>query len=539
MLMKISLLSLCSLLLAAQLQAAVSLPVGGTEALATGAEGPAKEALTAFREGRHAKAIELAKPLAEKGNADAIYLMGYAYETGQGIEASRELALANYRKAAATGHKDSTYRLSFILLASEDETERNQAREALENASKDDPAVAGRILGEAYLRGRLTKEADYDKTVFWWNKAADAGDIPSLLLLARLSEGQFGFADKKDAKKALEYYTKAAGLGDATSMVALGSRLLNGDKEIRNEKEGREWLKKAIEAKEYSAYLALGDFEENVKKDLKAAFAQYERGKDAGQVDCILRASEAYTEGKGTEKDPERGANLLENAAKAGSPLAHYRLAVKRLTAEKPDLLLGYGHLLSAASGGLLEAQNELGLLYLSGKLAAADAPAGVAWLTRAAQGGMALAQNNLAALFEQGAGVPQNLNNAGQLYSLAANQGHAGATLALARLYAKGAGVAADLPKAWALATLAAERGEESAKKFASDLAEKFDEKQRADGQKALEAIKSGKPAEPKPQDGKTTKPATTKPADAKPADSKPADAKPGSTTKPPKNSK
>jgi len=513
MVTKLSLLSFCSCLLAAPLQAAVALPAGGTEALSSEADSPAKEALTAFREGNHAKAIELAKPLAEKGNADAIYLIGYAYETGQGLEASRELALVNYRKAAATGHKDSIYRLSFILLASEDEAERSQAREALETASKDDPAVAGRILGEAYLRGRLTKEPDFDKTVTWWTSAATAGDVPSLLLLARLHEGQFGFADKKDLKKALGYYTKAAGLGDAPSMVALGSRLLNGDKENRNEKDGREWLKKAIEAKEYSALLALGDFEENVKKDPKAALALYERGKDAGQVDCILRVADAYTEGKGTDPDSARGASLLESAAKAGNPTANYRIAVKGLSVPKPDLLAGYSHLLAAATGGLPEAQNELGLLYLSGKLAAADSPAGVAWLTRAAQGGLALAQNNLGALFEQGAGVPQNIANAGQLYSLAANQGHAGATLALARLYSKGAGVVADLPKAWALATLAAERGEATAKKFASDLAEKLDDKQRAKGQQDLEAMKAGKPTEPKPE--------ATKPADAKPAKS------------------
>jgi TPR repeat protein len=536
MLMKFTLLSFCSILLASQLQAAVSLPAGGAEAIATEAEGPAKEALTAFREGRHAKAIELAIPLAEKGNADALFLLGYAYETGQGIEASRATALENYRKAAASAHKDALTRLTAILLASEDEAERNDARAILEKASKDNPGLAGRILGEAYLRARLSKEADYDKTVAAWTQAANAGDVPSILLLARLYEGQFGFTDKKDPKMAMSFYAKAAGLGDAPSMVALGSRLLNGDKDNRNEEKGREWLKKAIDAKEYSAYLALGDYEENVKKDLKAALSFYERGKDAGQVDCILRAADAYTEGKGTEKDPARGASLLENAAKAGSPLAHYRLAVKRLSAEKPDILQGYGHLLAAATGGLLEAQNELGLLYLSGKLASADAPAGVAWLTRAAQGNLPQAQNNLGALFEQGAGVPQNLNNAGQLYTLAANQGHPAATLALARLVAKGIGTAADLPKSWALATLAAERGEESAKKFASDVYDKLDEKQRATGAKELEAIKSGKPAEPKPEDAKSDKTATPKPGDVKPATTKPADVKPGTTPKPPK---
>ena len=529
MLMKVTLLSLCSALLCAQLNAAVSLPVGDSASMPAETEGPAKEALTAFKEGRHAKALDLAKPLAEKGNADALYLIGYAYETGQGVEASREKALENYRKAAAGGHKDATYRLSFILLASEDEAERTQASEALEKASKDDPAVAGRILGEAYLRGRLSKEPDFDKTVFWWTQAANAGDVPSVLLLARLYEGQLGFADKKDPKKSLEFYSKAAGLGNAPAMVALGSRLLNGDEKNRNEAQGREWLKKAIDAKEYSAYLALGDFEENVKKDLKAALNQYERGKDAGQVDCILRTADFYAEGKGTDKDPDRGANLLESAAKAGSPVAHFRLAVKRLTAEKPDILLGYGHLLTAASGGLVEAQNELGLLYLSGKMAAADAPAGVAWLTRAAQAGSAQAQNNLGSLYEQGAGVQQNIANAGQLYSLAANQGHAGATLALARLYAKGVGTAMDMPKAWALATLAEERGEETAKKFAADVFAKLDDAQKAKGKQELEDIKSGKAASTKPD---ATKPDPTKPA-APAAPVKPTGAKPATGPK------
>jgi hypothetical protein len=527
MLMKITLLSLCSVLLGAQLQAAVSLPVGDSSAsLPAEAEGPAKEAMQAFKEGRHAKAIELAKPLAEKGNADALYILGYAHETGQGIEASRDKALENYRKAAASGHKDATYRLSFILLASEDEAERTQAREALEKAAKDDPAVAGRILGEAYLRGVLSKEPDFDKTVFWWTQASNAGDVPSVLLLARLYEGQLGFGDKKDSTKALEFYSKAAGLGSAPAMVALGSRLLNGEEKNRNEKEGREWLKKAIDKKENSAYLALGDFEENVKKDPKAALAAYERGRDAGQVDCMPRTADAYLEGKGTEKDPDRGMDVLESAAKAGSPVAHYRLAAKRLNAEKPDLLTGYGHLLVAASGGVVDAQHDLALLYISGKLAAQDAAAGVAWLTRAAQGGHGQSQFTLAGLYLEGSGVQRNIANAGQLYSLAANQGHAGATFALAQLHGKGIGTEINLTKAWALATLADERGEKSAKAYADELNAKFTDVQRAAAKQELEDIKSGK-APAKPAD---------KPADpAKPGDpAKPTVPKPAAGTKP-----
>ena len=501
------------------LHAAITLPSDNSAAVTPAVEGPAKEAMEAFQAGRHAKAVELATPLATQGNSDALYLLGFAHETGQGAEKSKDKALEYYRKAAAAKHKDAAYRMSFILLASEKEEERDQAREALESAAKDDPAVAGRILGEAYLRGRLTPAADPDKAVFWWKRAADAGDIPSLLLLGRFYEGQFGFPELKDIKEAMANYGKAAGLGDAGAMTALGSRLLSGDEKIRDEKKGREWLKKAIAAKEYTAYLALGDYEENVKKDFKAALAEYERGKDAGQIDCILRAADFYIEGKGVDKDPERGMALLEKAATGGSPQASFRLAVKSLSGEKPDLLAGYKYLLSAANGNMPEAQNELGLLYLSGKLALADTVSGVAWLTRAAQGGNAQAQNNLGALYERGAGVPQNIENAGQLYALAANQGNGPATMALARLVNEGIGTKSDPVKAWALATLAQERGVEDAAKMVTDISSKLDDKQKAEAKKVLADIKSGKTEEPKKNDSKTPSPApapTPKPTPA-----------------------
>lgn len=494
MILRKSLVLALMVALAPALPAAVSLANESTATLPIDAEGPAKPALDAFRAGRHAKAVELAKPLAEQGNADALYLMGYAHETGQGAPASREEALACYRKAAAAEHLDASYRMAFILLASEDEKEREQARESLESAARSDVAVAGRILGEAYLLGRLSPAPDPDKAVSWWQRAAEADDIPSMLLLARFYDGQLGFPELRDVKKALESYTKAAGLGNAGAMVALGSRLLNGEKEIRDEKEGRDWLKKAIDAKEYSAYLALGDYEETVNQDLEAAFAHYERGKDAGQVDCMLRAAVFHMEGKGTEKDVERGLDILDQAAKAGSPLAHFRLAAHAFSAKEPDLLRGYAHLVTAANSNLVEAQNELGLLYLSDRLQAADPTAGTAWLSRAARNGHPAAQHNLATLFENGlAGLDRNLENAGQLYSLAANQGHPAATLALARMHRDGTGTDADPAKAWALASLAEELGAENAAEMVKSIGTNLTDEQRGAAVKILADLKSG----------------------------------------------
>ncbi len=491
------------------LHAAVSLPADTMAAAPSTVDGPAKEAMDAFTAGRHTKAVELAKPLADEGNADALYLMGFAHETGKGIDADRSKALEYYRKGAAQKHKDSIYRLSFILLASEKEDERNQARLALETAAKDDPTVAARILGEAYLRGLLTPAADPEKAIFWWQVAADAGDVPSLLLIARLYEGQFGFPELKSSEKAIAAYAKAAGLGNVGAMAALGSRYLSGDEKIRDEKKGREWLKKAIEGKEYSAYLALGDYEEDVRKNLKSALAEYERGKDAGQIDCILRAADFYVEGKGVEKDSARGFALLQKASEAGNPVASFRLAVQALSGEKPDLLTGYGHLLAAANGNLAEAQNEMGLLYLSGKFAGTDTIAGVAWLTRAAKAGYAQAQNNLATLYERGAGTEQSLETAGQLYALAANQGHGPATLALARLIHDGVGTKPDPVKAWALATLAEERGDKDAAKMLEVITAKLTPEQKTEAKKQLDDMKFGKAAAPEAKPAPQAKPA------------------------------
>lgn len=479
--------------------AAVSLGTDAPVAQPTAAlDGPAKPALDAFREGRHWVAVDLAKPLAASGNADALFLLGFAAETGQGLPASREAALDNYQKAAAAGHKDATYRRALILLNSKEDKDRQQGREALETAAKTDAANAGRILGEAWLRGLLSEKPDFDKASEWWNRASDEGDTPSILLLARLYEGAFGFNEKADAKRSLDLYRKAATLGDENALIPLGSRLLNGDKKLRDEKNGREWLVKAIAKKQFAAYLALGDFEENVKKSDEAALAQYLKGAEEKQPDCMLRVASFHLEGKVVEKSEEKGREWLAKAAEAGSPLAALEMASRLSKDEKPDMLGAYKYLLSAANAGVPVAQNELGLLYVSGNFGLSDPIAGSAWFALAAKAGFAAAQNNLGTLYERGMGVPVDFNNAGQLYMLAANQGHPAATTGLARLHASGQGTPQDLPKAWALASLAIERGDNDAKTLLGDLTSKLDEKQLATAKKQLAELK--KPAADQP---------------------------------------
>lgn len=476
------------------------------------AETPAGKALQIFVDGDHKKAVELAMPLADRGDPLALYIMGFASETGQGTEASSAKALEYYRKGAAANHPDSIYRLAAILISSGQKDRVEEGRQMLEKQAAIYPAVSGRILGEAFLTGALTGEPAPETAVSWWKKADEAGDVPATFMLARFYDGQFGHASFRDAELAYDYFLKAAEKGDPASMVALGSRLLNGDVVKRDEQKGTGWLNKAIESKEFTAHLVLGDYFENEKKNLKSALSSYTLGAEAGQTDCMVRAAAFHLEGKGTDKDKGRGIELLEKAAKANNPQAHLMLAAQILGEEKADFTKGYTHLLSASNGGLALAQNELGLLYLSGKLGVADVPAAASWFTLAAKGGLASAQNNLAALYERGAGVEQSFDKAGQLYSLAAQQESGSATLALARFHAAGLGTKVNRELAWALANLAVERGEkENAEALIKEIEKDFNKEQLAAAKKELEKIKAEQPAKKaadKPADKLNKKP-------------------------------
>ena len=462
-----------------------------------------KEALDAFNEGRHIKAIDIARPLAEKGNADALFLMGFAYESGRGVDASREKAIESYQKASTAGQKDATYRLALILLSSKEKAEREQGKKNLEEAAKKDPANAGRILGEAYIKGMIDEKTNVDEAINWWTVASEAGDIPSIMGLARIYEAKKEFPDKADPKKALAFYQKAITLGDKSAMVAAGSRLLNGDESIRNEAEGRELLAKAIEEKQFDAYLALGDFEESIKKDVKAALAQYELGGANQQVDCAMRAADFYFEGKGdTEKNAVKGIDWLRKAAETKNPVAGYRYAAKLLEAPEPDerkpeekvdaARRAYDYLLNAALGGIAQAQNEMALFYLSGAMGVADPSAAAGWFQRAAQSGNAVAMNNLATLYEKGYGVVQNFSQAGQLYEASARRGNAQGAVSVARLLASGAGTKQNIPQAWAWANIAIQNGDKDAKSILGEISTLASTKDIEEGKKALETLRT-----------------------------------------------
>ena len=451
---------------------------------AAAADSPAREAVAAYRDGRRGAAVELARPLAENGDPDALFLMGFSFESlHEPARKSRGQAMDYYyRRAEAAGNSEAGLRRNLILLVAGKEEERKKGVEALESATKAGDPRGSRILGEAWLRGLVDGKPDPAKAVAYWKAAAEAGDVPSLVLLGQLLGGTFGFPEVKDAKASAGYLHKAAELGNKDAFIPLATLLLKGEDITRDEAEGARWIAKASEAGDGSGWQVMGEYQAGVKKDEKGAMESFRKGAEAGQPDCMFHMAQGSTDSH----------DWLKKAADAGDPEAAAELGHRMLDGSPAEKTIAVRYLLLAANENLPKAQYDLGLAYLEGAGCPRDPLAAMTWLTEAMKSGDAESQYKLATLHEQGIGGPVNYANAGVLYTMACSKGHAGAAARIAHMAAEGLGTERSAVQAWAHAVIAKERGNNSAEELRLSLEGKLSAAERAEGEKALADLRA-----------------------------------------------
>jgi TPR repeat protein len=125
----------------------IALAAAGIAAAASAFAAPASsgydEGLAAYRKNDYAKSLKVLRPLAERGDARAQYLIGRQYQFGQAVKADRAEAYYWYKRAEAKGHLEA--KLFRLLLEKRwkitaAEKGRAERRIAAENAPK--PRVA-------------------------------------------------------------------------------------------------------------------------------------------------------------------------------------------------------------------------------------------------------------------------------------------------------------------------------------------------------------------------------------------------------------
>lgn len=115
--------------------------------------------------------------LAEQGDAQAQYDIGYRYEKGRGVEEDAEVAFAWFQKAAEQKMAKAEYKIGMFYLKGMGVTEsKSTARTWLLKAADQGYPPAQYQLGKLYSSNFYK---DYDSSLSWLQKARNNGYEPA------------------------------------------------------------------------------------------------------------------------------------------------------------------------------------------------------------------------------------------------------------------------------------------------------------------------------------------------------------------------
>ncbi|QQK44435.1 Chitin synthase activator (Chs3), putative [Penicillium digitatum] len=261
------------------------------------------------------------------------------------------------------------------------------------------------FLADCHGEGRLGLEVDPKEAFSLYHSAAKQGHAQSAYRVAVCCEiGQEeGGGTKRDPLKAVQWYKRAAALGDTPAMYKMGMINLKGLLgQVRNPREGVSWLKRAADRAD----------EENPHA-LHELALMYQ---NAGGNDIIIR-------------DEQYASQLFHQAAELGYKFSQFKLGtayehgLMGCPIDNRTSIIWYTR--AAAQG---EHQSELALSgwYLTGSegiLQQNDTEAYL-WARKAATAGLAKAEYAMGYFTEVGIGSAANLDDAKRWYWRAAAQG-------------------------------------------------------------------------------------------------------------------
>ncbi len=208
-------------------------------------------------------------------------------------------------------------------------------------------------------------------------------------------------------RNALEYFKKAAELGDEKAQCYMGIYYYKGLVVTQNYREAIGWFQKSAEndyadAKEWLGFCYYKG--EGVKQDYAKAVEWFTEAAEQGCASAQHQLAICYRDGYGVPQN--------------------YAKAVEWYT--------------KAAEQGYATSQNSLGMRYAYGQGVAQNLKKAVEWYKKAAEQGLEAGQFNLADAYEYGKGVAKSYKKAVEWYTKAADQGNEKAQKALGRLKKK-----------------------------------------------------------------------------------------------------
>lgn len=198
--------------------------------------------------------LMLMKTAAEKGDAEAQYLLGLQYQAGDGIEKNPVEATKWLRQAATQGHVGAQGALGAMQAASGNADEAAEAAKWLRAAAEEGRTEAMVALGALHQR-EGSAVFDQAEALRRYAQAADAGHAGAARTLAEMHVQGRGIA--RDLSQGLQWYRRAAELGDTEAKFILG-RIEAVTKAVRADPEkALAWWRTEADKGDAGAALAL------------------------------------------------------------------------------------------------------------------------------------------------------------------------------------------------------------------------------------------------------------------------------------------
>ena len=357
---------------------------------------------------------------AEQGDVESMSLAAERFrDSGSGEGVARAVEL--YEKAASMGHAPSQFALANLY--ADDSWHAPDLVSALRwYSASSDSGYPPALCAMGLFRLTAAKTDDEQRAAeAMVMESAETGYLPAVYALGRIYE--HGGTEGRDIGKAMEYYKRAADKGEVMSMMRLASIASGGEAGGRPDyAEAFKWYKLAAEAGSVAAQTnvaAMYAEGRGTERDDREAFKWYSAAAERGGVQAKYNCAVMKMDAIGTWKDAKKAVELLRECAAQGYPPAQNELGLLYARGIEVERSFENAQLMltAAADAGLASAQYNLGLLYSYNPEGEADPAAAVSCFEQAANQGHAAAAWHLGSAYEEGRGVEKDLSAARRYY--------------------------------------------------------------------------------------------------------------------------
>ena len=347
--------------------------------------------------------LEVAKEYYEKGRA-ALY----------GTEVNLEEAYQSFIKAKELGYTDANFYLGVLCDWYSYPKQDFEAARAFYETCKENP-YAQISLAFLYKNGQGV-EQDEEKAKKMFQAIIDQGCVEGYLGIAAFAKGEENYQSALDAFNKVLEGTEQIYLCDA--MNSIGYMYANGEGVEQDYAKAMEWYEKAADlgdsdAINYIGYMYLNGL--GVEQDYGKAMEWFEKAVDLENSNAMDNIAVMYENGMGVEQDYGKAMEWFEKAANLGDFIAMDNIAL--MYENGLGVEQDYGKAMEwfkkAADLGDSNAMHLLGYMFEAGKGVEKDYAKAMEWYEKAADLGHSTSTNNIGYMYENGLGVEQDYGKA------------------------------------------------------------------------------------------------------------------------------